>query len=375
MTIPGESTLDESISPGLLSRPLNGRWRDILVSGQHEYVNDSAAIMAVTLAMVGSGWDWPEYWAAMTEPTNRLPARYLSRRGKRRGRKSPFERLSRDWERAHRRQSLSPAIATKAEAVQEIGVITAAWQGIVLPGRTKVLDKMVIDYALSEANRRGHLLVSLARRDVSLAVGCVQETASASLRRLVERRYLELVSKGSGANASVYRIVEPPKGLAPSETGGSNLATTPEVFTIPPEVVANFEPPTGEVTEHDYWLHMGRSAQVLYEQTGDQGLTRAQLMGLTGLSRATVTRHLRRLTDDKLLERTEQGYVRTVTTATQTAQTLPVHLLGRHLDRAARVEADRAAWTPGKASRVERGRQWRDRSIGGSIDGSMDQTA
>lgn len=292
----------------LAARPLSAHWHDTLVSGEHGYASRSEAVMAVTLAMVNARWDWPDYYAAMTDETNGLSAWALRRSGsrRRRSRRDAYRRLARTWDKAVARVQDRPAVRTRTEIRQQIALMMdrAKWWG--WTGRTKVLDQRLLAAIHRRFAKLGKLVWSISVREASWWTGRGLSTVARALHRLVERGWLRLESPGhlkadGTALAATYRLVCPDQEIrevgscsensharrgGPSSGGGVPVCDTSGV---------------------DVFSALGLHAAHLYDALSTGSMSARELAEMTGLHRSTVYRQAPRLIEAGLVVKDEHG--------------------------------------------------------------------
>lgn len=348
MTVPEISTLDESISPTLLSRPLASKWRDMLTSGDHPLKSRSEAVAAVVLAMVNAGWSWPEYHAAMTNPGEHKLAEWFYYRGARyrhrsRSPQDVQRRLESTWDRAVTKAKTSPAIISPAEARQEIGLIRERFRSCPITSRTRVTDSLVLEWLHVEATQRARIVLFASRRDVAQALGIGGETASRALERLVKAGWLRREDRDRAAHASTFRLTMPRTESA--DDTQTQSANEPQSRRDSPgrENCGSFADSAVDSAGQDVFLHLGRYALMVYVALEEHEGRCAQEVGSrAGVGRTACFKHLKTLKELGMAESTEGLWRRTEKPAEAAAAELGVTGLGEQ--RKALLDAERGLW-------------------------------
>jgi len=359
---PQESLVDVSTVPhGVddvksIRRPLDSRYWDLLVDGMGSswHTSRSEAVRSFTLHAVNRGWDWSEFWHHMSQPDQYRLAEVYHRRGARSGHRSrtnPVKAAQADWDRAVAKVAKSPAISDKAGARQELALIVEHF------GHVKMLqsDRYVLTFVHKEAQRRGRIVLSVSVRSISLGSGVPVRTVLRSLKRLVETGWISRhSSRNHVRDAQTYRLLSPGSqqchscGATRSQGESQNGTTVPVRSTGRSTGRANcgakvrLSPVSLEEATSDALLVLGRHRATVYSVFLDGPRTARQVIEATGMSKATVHRHLKHLADSGLLSSDKGLWDRTSKTLDELAVEMGVQ--GAQEARQERVEQDRAGW-------------------------------
>lgn len=306
-------------------RPLPGKWRDLLRDGQwrERYDTRAAAQLALLAAMGNAGWSWPQAHADLTDPRNAASLWFPT-----------HAVLARLWAKSQEFLADAPAVRSAPEARHEIGQLRALLAGEVWTGRTSVTDRAVLEFVHALATARGRLVVVLACRSVGEGVGIGFKTAARALGRLVDRGWLRVEEKGEWDRAGTYRLTSP-RGQCTGDTP-SSPRSAPKVHVSPVHTPPGTDTPLYDLTAHDVFRCLGKSAAALYGALAPTGaVSPAALQAITGLARRTVYKHLAVLQAEGLVHRTVDGYLRVEA---------DLDALARDMGVAGSAEAQRASY-------------------------------
>lgn len=351
-------------------QPLSATWQDMLVTGEHAYSSRSEAVMALTLAMVNARWEWPDYWAAMTDETNGISAWALRRSGKRghRSRRDTYRRLARTWDKAVEFVRDSPAI----ECIDDFRAIitkfiqaAASW---LWTKRTRITDTLVLGAVHAKALKCGRLIVSMSEREIVEYTGISRTTVNRSLKRLIQMGWLRMESDArlveqredptdldsgliSQYHARSYRLIAPEDAQV-NEVG--KVDQGPHAGSRP-KGAGPISPPSPR--SHDVWSGkakvdistgelraggLGRYAAAVYDALTGTPSNICALSRMTGMDRKTIRKHLKALADVGLAEYTTEGWIRVERDLDELAVELGV--VGRAEEMKAIHRIERALW-------------------------------
>lgn len=314
-------------------KPLSPKWRDMLVTGDHAYHSRSEAVMAITLAMVNSGWDWSDYYGTMSDPHSHALADWFHSRkiGRTRSPQDVLRRMKRTWERAVAKVQSSPAIENAQDARQEIGLIRAALREVVFTGRSGIVDRLVLECLHKEATKRGSIVVFLSTRSIALETGVSRTTVSRAVRRLVAGDWIRVEGREQADHAMTYRLKVPRRRRdTPSQRGTGREDCVPVV------------PSAIDHAGQDLFLRLGRYAAAVYAALENPG--RAQEIALmTGMCRRSASKHLKVMADLGLVESVGGVWRRTEREADDASG--DVGATGLRKRRADRFTWERKAWS------------------------------
>ncbi|MET9222219.1 helix-turn-helix domain-containing protein [Streptomyces sp. NPDC003300] len=250
-----------------------------------------------------------------------------------------FARLENTWNRAVSKAKESPAIQDPQQARQEIGLIRGSFRSVGLTGRTALTDTLVLEHLHKEATRRGLMVLYASVRDISEVTGIGRSTVSRSLGRLVKAGWLRHQGRELVSDASSYRLTQP---SVFREDRSRNGTQTRRVSTGREDCVPLRDSALGHVSE-DLFLRLGRHSALVYAVTGEDPLTAKQVQDLSGVSKATVFRHLRTLVELGLVEKTATAYMRTHRGLAKAAADIGAVGLGE--ERTAKIASERKLWS------------------------------
>jgi DNA-binding MarR family transcriptional regulator len=284
---PGGSS-PTSVSATPTRKPLSGRWLSLLRSGDtSSYGGDrSRAAMALATAYVNANIPRHEFIEALANQQNQASRWYSQdRRGRPRDARP---RILRDWDRAVARVSAQPAIESKAEAIQEVGLYRAKAAEAQWPGRTGPTDRAVLRGVHAVATKVGAVEIRLSVREAAEMSGVDKSTAARALNRLVKAGWLRRTDEATVASRmpAKYRL-SAPKGGAPN----------PVVPAVP----------TSAAVESDTWRMLGRHQAHVYDALHEQPQSVRDLVDATGRVRSTVSKALDSLAKDNLAREARPG--------------------------------------------------------------------
>jgi DNA-binding transcriptional ArsR family regulator len=286
-------------APRTAAGPLSAKVVTLLQDGA-DGADRSSAAATVTLAMVNAGWGWADYFREMTENRNRLSA-YFTRRsnGKPYDEKRRNYLLARTWDKAQAYAAAHPAVASRTEAVQKIGVIrsmvpTADWTG-----RSGIRDRAIYLTLLDVATAHQTVTPTVSVRTLCEASSYRSaQTVANAIKSLVSRGYVEVVEGATADTPNGYLIREP--------RGGRDMDITISSTGVR-DVVQ--DPPT-----RDVGTVLGPHAQAVLDAVSDEvPLTARAIARRAGVGRRTADKWLPLLLRDGLVrkDRSGNGWVRT----------------------------------------------------------------
>jgi predicted transcriptional regulator len=295
--------------PRTLDR-LSEVFRAMVVTGKYTgYPSRSEARMAVTMHAYMVGVD-SEAFAAMALNHVHGISRWYDGRGRR--------LLDKEWDKARRKavEGDSP-VPEKLKAVRRAAFSTA------FPGAAGASEYVVLHGILALAGEVGRIDVDVSVRDAAVYANVSKDTAARAIHRLVQRGWFQQL-RGAHAltrQAARYRL-RAPTGAPPAPD--SSL----EVLDLP---------------RADYWVKAGSTALQLFHHLLHRPMTHAELVRATGRSRQAVSKQLRTLQADGLLDRDRHGGW-TVTSADTGQLSDRYGWTGAAQARVDRHQAQRAGW-------------------------------
>ena len=235
-----------------------------------DYVSPSDAEQALVTSLVNSGYGFEQVLALfMTNPCGCKFARLYARNPQQ---ANNYLRLSYDRALSWVQEHISVGRQLAMSAIN--WALTISW-----PGRTGATDQAVYLAHANIAYRSGKIYYSASVRELGESSGVHRETSYIATKRLISNGLIQIVQLGTGDNATIYTL------------GHSDY-----LRTLPPP------PPTVSVcTEFGEdafrWGGLGKSAAEIWLVLQHGPMTVAELVELTGRSRATVRRALERMSD------------------------------------------------------------------------------
>lgn len=299
MTAPA-AVLHDRRSPAdaALTRPLSDTITALLRDGDTagRYTSRSEAVMATALAAASAGWTETAWRHILAASALSDWAAQQRRKGGGLRRRNPADvnhRLTTTWRAAARRAQNRPPVADAASVRAELAaLLTAADHNpATWAGAAGVTDRAVLAALVDVAAAACTPTPSASTRQLSEAANISPGTAAISLRRLIDRGWLQLEQAASGTLAAVWRLLRPEAVQDPPRPVEELLEA------LPPRPLS---PAGGSARAHDAFSHtihqgLGRVAARLFDALDDGahgGLDVRQLAALTGLHPRTVVRHL-----------------------------------------------------------------------------------
>lgn len=195
-----------------------------------------------------------------------------------------YERLLEAHDHEGQRCSFAGCADARAEEVED----TLDWllqEKAKIPCSSRVRSRVetVFEVCVATARRCKSLTFDLSEYDAAERAAVTRNTARAHVERLIDGGVLQRVSKGSGREASTYRLV-------PSALLGPHASHGPDTVAAGVAVAVD--------AAHDVWTHkgLGHTARRIYEQALVLGpCTVEKIASIVDLQCRTVQGHLDRL--------------------------------------------------------------------------------
>lgn len=338
------------------SRPLGGRWIDLLRDGNSgDYSQDWRAAGAFTLAAVRAGWTFAEYAAAMTDPDNGLARQYRKKDdGRRHSAASTMRRLSKLWEAERAYAAAHPQVLDRAEARQQLGLIRAAAEQAPWPGHSGPRNRVVFGVLNDAADAGDTLTPALSLRSICEQTSYRRaETIGHALDALADEGWITRDRSGRRPDdPTIYRLQVPTEG---GQEAGHVSALSRGDRSCPQSCPPRA--PLGRI-HTDLAMAFGAHAAAVYATLDpDMPQRKPAVVRRSGISERTVDKWLRELARIGLARQAPQGWYQGLTDPTLVAAE-HADLLGIRDARAARSDLNRRGFrehlkTRGIAPRFE----------------------
>lgn len=253
----------------------------------------SRIVGSIVMTAVNTGCNREFVRSLLADPQH--PGGFCALRRRRRNLDAWFDR---EWDRAAAKAKASPPVGDRHEAtvrstelidhVDELG----DWRGT-----GGASDRSVFLASLRIAQRSGRLgNLALSCREVGELAKVGRDTAGKAMHRLADRGLLRCTSASSGTDAARWEI-----------TGGDvgrTLSTHRSRGWYPCVRVAS--PPSDTWR----WAGLGHATRRVHEHLSEDAVSAQCLATALGVTKRTVQRHLAKLADIGLADRTEDGWIR-----------------------------------------------------------------
>lgn len=368
MMAPGRGTRPFQHGPSLNGhplRPLPARWIDLLRAGdtRGDYRSRSEAAMALALAAVNAGWQYPDWHAALTDPSNTLADWALTRpNGAHRSPRDTNHRLQTTWNKAVARVRQNPPVRERREILARLADIQQAADTWHWTGRNARRDHDTLTDLLARATEAATLAPSISTRGLTeRGRRHSHHTTTAALHNLTTQGWIRPEKPHEHGHATRYHLRIPA-----AISSGTNTPTG--VSQLPREGHGQNRSTHRSDVMDGLALVTSPTAADLYAALDASPASARELGRRAGCSHPTASRWLPRLARLGLAYLTPDGWVRgsadVYDVTCDDAREARAKRAERHAGERARWEAARAHWAAQRdavrgRARVRRA-EWRE---------------
>ncbi|PRY08413.1 hypothetical protein [Kineococcus rhizosphaerae] len=292
---------DHADDPMTAGAPLPAKYQDEVRDGfEHrtDIESRSEARFSVVMSMRNKSWSRVRIERVLLDRNNGISAAYWNESGNRGGGgrtvRQAQSRVERDIRRADEKIADSPAIRSRQEAVQHLGMVRAAADAADWSGRSGGSQRTVLAAFLAVASRTNKVMVGMSLRQLSEEANVGRGTAERAVKALQAAGWLTVMSGGEEGLSAVYSL-HVPATLTVRETVEVENLSVPEVSAV-------------MLHEAFTWRGLSATAAQVWVVLSDvEGQTQKAVAAASGKSLPTVRKHLRALKQYGLVAQNAEG--------------------------------------------------------------------